>query len=85
MAALMPVPETAMNLDCNLKPWQNDVGASRKAPIMKPEPETHGMKCLAKPNFGRRVLATYPGHHPGSGLLVHDIGQSAATSLLGDC
>lgn len=81
----MPVPETAVNLDGDLPFRQNDVGASRQAPVMEPEPETHGMQCLAQPDLGPRMLAVYPGHHPGPGLLVHDIGQGAATSLLGEC
>lgn len=67
------MPEAAMDLDCGLPFRQHDVGTSRQAFVMKSEPETHGMQCLAQPDLGPSILATYPGHHPGAGLLVHHI------------
>lgn len=69
----MPMPEAAMHLDGDLPFRQHDVGTSRQALLMKPEPEANCMQCLAQPDLGPRILATYPGHHPGAGLLVHYI------------
>lgn len=73
--SLMPVPETAMHLDGDLPFRQHDVGAPRQALVMKPEPKTHRMQGFTKPDLGPRVLSTYSGHHPGTGLLVHYIGH----------
>ncbi len=56
----MPMPETAMNKDCCLVFWENDIGFSGELFDVKPETETGTMEQGTEPQFRAGILALYP-------------------------
>ena len=54
---------------------QNEVRSAVDLLRMKPEAETARVQCPPESQLGLGVLSPDPRHHPGTGLLVHDIGH----------
>ncbi len=54
---------------------QNEVRSTVDRLRMKLEAETARVQCPPESQLGLGVLSPDPRHHPGAGLLVHDIGQ----------
>lgn len=72
-AARMAMPEAAMyENDCPVL-RKYEIRSTRKALRVQLVAEASGMHRAAKSHFGPRVLASDPGHHPGTGLLVDDV------------
>jgi hypothetical protein len=69
------MPEAAVYEDHSAMLWKNKVRPSVNLAGMKPEAKTVRVQCLPENELGLRVLSPYSRHHPGSGLLVHDIGH----------
>jgi hypothetical protein len=69
----MTMPEAAMHEDDSAILRQNQVWSTVNICRMEPEAETARMQRLPQDKLGLRVLAPDPGHHPGAGLLIHDI------------
>ena len=72
-APLVSVPEAAVHEDHRVVLRQNEVRPPVDLAGMKPEAETTRMQGPPECQLGFRVLSPYSGHHPGTGLLVHDI------------
>lgn len=71
----MAVPEAAMHEDDCVMLRKHEVGSPGDILRMQPVTEAARMKCPPKHQFGLRVLPLDPGHHPGAGLFVYDIGH----------
>ena len=67
------MPEAAMDEDDSMMFRKHEVWPTVDVPSMQPIPEAARMQGPTKNQFGLRILALNPGHHPGSGLFVHDI------------
>jgi hypothetical protein len=72
----MPMPETALNQNCGLPPWEDDIRLSRKPIDVDPEPVSERMKSLSKRNLGLRVPALDPAHHSGTRLWINYVCHS---------
>ncbi|RKQ70573.1 hypothetical protein BCL74_2521 [Oceanibaculum indicum] len=74
-ATLMSVPEAAMHEDHGAVLWKDKVRSAVNLAEMKPEAETARVQCPPESQLRLGVLSPDPRHHPGTGLLVHDIGH----------
>lgn len=72
-AALVHMPEAAMDEDSSVPSRQHQVGAAGKPPYVQAKSESRSMKPLPKRQLGRRVLTPDASHHPGSRAGVHDV------------
>ena len=74
-AALVSMPKAAVHEDHGAVLRKDKVRPTVNLAGMKPEAETARVQCPPKSQLGLRVLAPYSRHHPGTGLLIHDIGH----------
>lgn len=74
-ASLMPMPEAAVHKDDGAILRQNEVRSAVDLLRMKPEAETARVQCPPESQLGLGVVSPDPRHHPGTGLLVYDIGH----------
>ena len=71
----MAMPEAAVYEDHGAVFRKYEVRPPVNLAGMKPEAKAARMQCPPERQFGLRVLSPYLRHHPGTGLLVHDIGH----------
>lgn len=81
-APFVPVPKATMNLDGGLPFRQHNIRLPRKIPVMQAESEAPCMQRLAQLDLRLCVLSANPGHHAGTGLLVHYIGHVVTALVL---
>jgi hypothetical protein len=74
-APFVSMPEAAMYEDNSAVLRKNKVRSTVNLAGMKPEAETARVQCPPESQLGLGVLSPYSRHHPGTGLLVHDIGH----------
>ncbi len=74
-APLVSVPEAAVHEDHGAVLRKDKVRSTVNLAGMKPEAETARVQCPPESQLGLGVLSPDPRHHPGTGLLVHDIGH----------
>ena len=74
-APFVSMPEAAMYEDNSAVLRKNKVRSTVNLAGMKPEAETARVQCPPEGQLGLGVLSPDPRHHPGTGLLVHDIGH----------
>jgi hypothetical protein len=67
------VPEAAVHEDHGAVLRKDKVRSTVNLAGMKPEAETARVQCPPESQLGLGVLSPDPRHHPGTGLLVHDI------------
>jgi hypothetical protein len=70
------VPEAAVHEYRSAVLRKNKVRSTVNLAGMKPKAETARMQCPPESQLGLGVLSPDPRHHPGTGLLIHDIGHS---------
>ena len=73
--ALVAMPEAAVYEDHGAMLRKNEVRPPVNLSGMKPEAKAARVQCPPESQLGLRVLSPYSRHHPGTGLLVHDIGH----------
>jgi hypothetical protein len=61
--------------DNSAVPRKNKVRSTVNLAGLKPEAETARVQCPPESQLGLGVLSPDPRHHPGTGLLIHDIGH----------
>ena len=74
-APFVSMPEAAVHEDHSAVLRKNKVRSTVNLAGMKPEAEPARVQCPPDSQLGPGVLSPDPRHHPGSGLLVHDIGH----------
>ncbi len=74
-APLVSVPEAAVYEDHGPVLRKEKVRSTVNLARMKPEAEPARVQCPPESQLGPGVLSPDPRHHPGTGLLVHDIGH----------
>lgn len=74
-APLVSVPEAAVHEDHGTVLRKDKVRSTVNLAGMKPEAKTARVQCPPESQLGPGVLSPDPRHHPGTGLLVHDIGH----------
>ena len=74
-APLVSVPEAAVHEDHGAVLRKDKVRSTMNLAGMKPEAKTARVQCPPESQLGLGVLSPDPRHHPGTGLLVHDIGH----------
>lgn len=84
-APRMAVPEAAMHEHYRSESRKNEIRLSLYLFSVKPVAESTGMQGAAQHQLGLRVLASDPGHHPGTGLRVYDIGHVPPGLQSGNC
>jgi hypothetical protein len=65
-AAGVSVPKTAMNENCSVVFWQNDIWFTRQVLHVQPEPVAHCMNLRTNNQFRLRVFGVDPRHVPAS-------------------
>lgn len=73
--ALVAMPEAAVHEDHGAVLRKDKVRSTVDLAGMKPEAKTARVQCPPESQLGPSVLSPDPRHHPGTGLLVHDIGH----------
>lgn len=73
LAAFMPMPEAAPDLDDRPPPRENDVGTAGKRAVVESETEAFCMERAAQPQLGLRVCRPNARHHPRPRGTVYDI------------
>jgi hypothetical protein len=71
----MSVPEAAMHEDHGSMLRKDKVRSTGNLAGMKSEAEPARVQCPPESQLGLGVLSPDPRHHPGTGLLVYDIGH----------
>lgn len=74
-APLVSVPEAAVHEDHGVVLRKDKVRSTVNLAGMKSEAETARVQCAPESQLGPGILSPDPRHHPGTGLLVHDIGH----------
>ena len=69
------MPETAVHEHDGAVLRKDKVRPTVNLAGMKPEAETVRMQCPPESQLRFGILSPNPRHHPGPGLLVHDIGH----------
>ena len=78
-APIMSMPETAMDKNGSLVPWQNNIRFSGKLRGMQPVAEPGGVQKPSDDQFGLGILSPDPSHHPRSRCLINYIRHDVAS------
>lgn len=81
-AALVSMPEAAGHEDDGMILWRREVRPSCYAAGMKSEAKAARVLSTPESKLWLRVLSAYSGHHPGTGLLIDDIGHRILVVVL---
>jgi hypothetical protein len=71
----MAMPEAAVYKHHSAVLRKDKVRSAVNIAGMKPETKTARVQCPPESQLGLGVFSPDPRHHPGTGLLVHDIGH----------
>lgn len=74
-AAHVSMPEAAVHEDHGAVLRKDKVRSTVNLAGMKPEAETARVQCAPESQLRLGILSPDPRHHPGTGLLIHDIGH----------
>lgn len=76
------MPEATVHEDDGMVLWEYEVGPSWYDAGMKPEAKAARVQSSPESKLWLRVLSAYAGHHPGTGLLIDDIGHCVLVFVL---
>lgn len=74
-AARVPVPEAPVHENDGLAFRQHEIRLARYALGMEPIAKAQRVQGSPERQFRLRILSADPGHHPGTGLAVDDVGH----------